>query len=119
MRILIDKIKDKIDDFKEDPMMTILWLIIWLCLIACVVSFIVCIAAACENENNKIYRGNVTSKDHRSGYWIHTEHMTQYVPERYELTISGEKNGKEVEYYFECSEETFNSYEIGDNYPKE
>ena len=45
--------------------------------------------------------------------------MTQYVPERYELTISGEKNGKEVEYYFECSEEVFESYEIGDNYPKE
>ena len=116
---MIDKIKDIIDDFKDDPVSAVVWSIVWLCGIACVVLLIICIASACVNENNKINKGIVTSKDHRSGYWIHTEHMMQYIPERYELTISGEKNGKEVEYYFECSEEVFESYEIGDNYPKE
>lgn len=116
---MIDKIKDKIDDFKNDPALAVAWSIVWLCIIATVVSLIIGIASACVNATNKIDRGIVTSKDYRSGYWIHTAHMTQYVPERYELTISGEKNGKEVEYYFECSEEVFESYEIGDNYPKE
>lgn len=112
---MIDKIKDKIDDFKDDPALAVAWSIVWLCGIAAVVLLIIGITQACENENNKISTGIVISKDHRSGYWTHTVHM----PERYELTISGKKNGKEVEYYFECSEEVFESYEIGDNYPKE
>lgn len=116
---MIDKIKDKIDDFKDDPALAVAWSIVWLCGIAAVVLLIIGITQACVNENNKISTGIVISKDHYSGQWIHTQHTMYYIPESYKLTISGEKNGKEVEYYFECSEEVFESYEIGDNYPKE
>lgn len=116
---MIDNIKDKIDDFKDDPVTTIIWSIVWLIGIASVVLLIICIVGACVNENNKIDRGIVIRKDHYSAHWIHTQYTMHYIPESYELTISGEKNGKEVEYYFECSEEVYESYEIGDNYPKE
>ncbi len=69
----------------------------------------VCIASIVSNEHNKIDSGVVVDKD----YWSKGNSCPSYA-----LTIKGEKNGKTVEYRFHCSEKEYNSYNIGDKYPK-
>lgn len=68
----------------------------------------VCIASIVSNEHNKIDSGIVIDKD----YWSKGGACPSYA-----LTIKGEKNGKTVEYRFHCSEEEYDSYDIGDKYP--
>ena len=67
---------------------------------------VISIASSIINEYNKIDSGIVVDKHH-------TESTTP--PTRF----SGEKNGKTVEYAFNCSEDEYDSYDIGDKYPKE
>ena len=42
----------------------------------------------------------------------------RYHPAECSLTISGEKNGKYVEYTFDVPESEYVMYNVGDHYPK-
>lgn len=67
------------------------------------------IAGAVINESNRIDNGRIIRKD----YYPSSD------PARYVLTISGVKDGKEVEYSFDVTPFEYNSYAVGDWYPKE
>lgn len=84
-------------------------------MVAVIVVLIVCIVGWIANGHNKIDSGIVIDKHHKPP----TRVGKVYYPASYTLTIKGEKNGKTVEYRFECSEEEYDSYDIGDKYPKE
>lgn len=77
------------------------------------------IASWIINEHNKIDSGIVVDKHHTSAHTTPTRFGMVRHSESYELTIKGDKNGKTVEYTFDCSEEEYDSYDIGDKYPKE
>lgn len=76
----------------------------------------VCIASVVSNYNNKIDSGIVIDKHHTRAARVGRR---VYYPESYTLTIKGEKNGKTVEYRLDCSKDEYDSYDIGDKYPKE
>ena len=76
---------------------------------------IICIASWFANGLNEIDSGIVIDKHHTRAARVGRVHYA----ESYELTIKGEKNGKTVEYRFGCSKEEYDSYDIGDKYPKE
>jgi hypothetical protein len=67
------------------------------------------IAGAVINASNRIDNGRIIRKD----YYPSSD------PARYVLTISGVKDGKEVEYSFDVTPFEYNSYAVGDWYPKE
>ena len=67
------------------------------------------IAGAAINASNRIDNGRIIRKD----YYPSSD------PARYVLTISGVKDGKEVEYSFDVTPFEYNSYAVGDWYPKE
>ncbi len=73
-----------------------------------------------SNENNEISEGIVVDRDYTAGYTtIGTNNSPPvYHPSRCTLTISGTKNGEEVEYTFEVPESEYVLYNIGDHYPK-
>lgn len=67
------------------------------------------IAGAVINASNRIDNGRIIRKD----YYPSSD------PARYVLTISGVKDGKEVEYSFDVTPFEYSSYAVGDWYPKE
>lgn len=71
--------------------------------------FVLLIAGAAINASNRIDNGRIIRKD----YYPSSD------PARYVLTISGTKDGKEVEYSFDVTPFEYNSYAVGDWYPKE
>ena len=81
--------------------------IIVVIIIVAVLALVIC--GAIINESNKISSGRIVSKD----YYPNRD------PARYILTISGVKDGKEVEYSFDVTPFEYNSYAVGDWYPKE
>ena len=78
-------------------------------------------AAVISNENNKISEGIVVDRHYTAGYTTIGTNNSQpvYHSSRCTLTISGTKNGEEVEYTFEVPESEYVLYNIGDHYPKE
>lgn len=79
------------------------------------------------NESNKINEGVIVDKYYKSAstqtYYILSPNKTlmpstRYAPESFHFTIKGKKDGKEVEYTFDVTEEDFSSYEIGDYYKR-
>lgn len=84
---------------------------------------ILIIAGAVINQSHKISYGIVIGRDYEPCYVTFIINgdvkIPQYHPASYSLTISGEKNGKIVEYTFSVSESEYMMYQIGDNYPKE
>ena len=90
--------------------------------IIAIVGVLIAIVWCCiSNEKNRISEGTVVDRHYRAGYFtVRTEvSPSTYVPPCYELTISGEKNGKYVEYTFEVPESEYVQYHIGYHYPKE
>ena len=73
------------------------------------------------NHANKINHGEIVSKSYTAAYSTYDGESLDhwYHPQRCELTIRGEKNGKTVEYTFCVPEAEYVMYEIGDWYPKE
>lgn len=115
---MIKKPKKKLTDCDVGIMICyILMVILIALLILCIVSWIYLYRT---NEHNKIDSGIVIDKHHAKAHTTPTRFgMMVRHSESYELTIKGEKNGKTVEYTFKCSEEEYDSYDIGDKYPKE
>lgn len=71
----------------------------------------VVVYAHIQNEKNKIDEGTVVDK--------YSYLQSRPVVHRwYHLKISGEKNGKMVEYDMEVDKSEYEEYEIGDHYPK-
>jgi nitrogen fixation protein FixH len=87
-----------------------------LLLIATVITVFI-IIAVCVNESHRISEGTVVDHHYTSGYA--TGKPLVYHPPKYTLTISGMKDGEEVEYTFEVPEGEYVKYNIGDHYPKE
>ena len=69
------------------------------------------------NELNKISEGTVVDKSYSSPYTSTNDGVTKYHAASCKLTISGEKNGRYVEYTFEVPEAEYVMYNIGDHYP--
>lgn len=90
----------------------ILFVVMAVLLIFCIVSWII-------NMRNKIDSGIVVDKHHTSAHSTPTRFGFIHHPESYTLTIKGDKDGKPIEYTFDCSEEEYDLYDIGDEYPKE
>lgn len=110
---MIKKLKRKLDDCDfEDIFINTL-------LVVVIVIGILCIASWIINEHNKIDSGIVIDKHHTRAHTTPTRFGMIRHSESYKLTIKGEKNDKTVEYTFDCSEEEYDSYDIGDKYPKE
>ena len=94
--------------------------IIFLIIIILLIAFL--IVGAVKNESNRIDCGIITNKHMDSGgtYYnsdkngghLHSE------PPSYYFTITGEKDGAEVSYTFEVSEEDYKAYKIGDFYER-
>lgn len=75
-----------------------------------------------QNEANRINSGIITDKQMDAGGAYYTidksgGRMHSYPPS-YSFTITGEKDGKVVEYTFEVSKTEYNSYKIGDFYER-
>lgn len=114
---MIKKLKRKLDDCDfEDIFINTLLVVVITLLILCIVSWIY---LYCTNEHNKIDSGIVIDKHHTRAHTTPTRFGMIRHSESYKLTIKGDKNGKNVEYTFDCSEEEYDSYDIGDKYPKE
>ena len=107
------KLKRRLDDCDVGIMIcNILMVVLFVLLIICIVSWV-------SNERNKIDSGIVTDKHHTSAHTTPTRFGMIRHSESYTLTIKGEKDGKTVEYTFDVSEDEYDSYNIGDKYPKE
>jgi hypothetical protein len=110
---MIKKLKRRLDDCDVGIMIcNILMVVLFALMIICIASWII-------NEHNKIDSGIVIDKHHTRAHTTPTRFGMIRHSESYKLTIKGEKNGKTVEYTFDCSEEEYDSYDIGDKYPKE
>lgn len=72
---------------------------------------------AIANELNKISEGTVVDKTYSAPYTSTSDGVSKYHAASCTLTISGEKNGKYVEYTFEVPEAEYVMYNIGDHYP--
>ena len=72
-----------------------------------------------KNEHNHIDSGIIIDKHYTSSLTTPTRFGIIHRPKSYTLTITGEKDGKCVEYTFHCTEDEYSSYEIGDTYIKE
>jgi len=88
-------------------------------IVAGVTLLIFCIVYWIINMCNKIDSGIVVDKHHTSAHSTPTRFGFIHRPESYTLTIKGDKDGKPVEYTFDCSEEEYDLYDIGEEYPKE
>lgn len=79
------------------------------------------IIVACINESHRISEGTVVDRDYSAGYTSAAtkDRPAVYHPPRCTLTISGMKDGEEVEYTFDVPEVEYAKYNIGDHYPKE
>ena len=87
-----------------------------------IVSVLGGIVFAClKNESNKISEGTVVDKDYTSAWTSYGSENSppHYHPAKCTLTISGEKNGKYVEYSFDVPESEYAMYNVGDHYPKQ
>ena len=71
-----------------------------------------------KNEKNQIDSGIVIDKSHSEEHSQLTKFGRVHYPEKFTLTISGKKNDELVTYEFECSKDDFETYNIGDRYPK-
>lgn len=110
---MIKRLKRRLSDLDVEMMIcNILMVILFALLILCIASWII-------NEHNKIDSGIVVDKHHTRAHTTPTRFGMIRHSESYELTIKGEKNGKTVEYTFDCSEDEYDSYDIGDHYPKD
>lgn len=86
-----------------------------------VVIMVFIIIAACVNESHKISEGTVVDRHYTAGHMTPAtkDRPAVYHSPKYTLTISGMKDGKEVEYTFDVPEAEYVKYNIGDHYPKE
>ena len=110
---MIKKLKRRLKDCDAgDIFLNILMVLLITVLIICIASWII-------NEHNKIDSGIVIDKRHTRAHTTPTRFGMIRHSESYKLTIKGEKNGKTVEYTFDVSEEEYDSYDVGDKYPKE
>ena len=80
-----------------------------------IIVLVVILVTSLSNYRNKITEGTVVDKSFHPAY-TDTEHG--YHGPRCSLTISGEKNGRYVEYMFDVPESEYVLYNIGDHYPK-
>ena len=96
------------------------WIIIIIGIFSIII-LVVIIWACIGNERNRISEGTVVDRHYTTGYTTGGSNNTppRYVPPHCTLTISGEKNGKYVEYTFEVPEVEYAQYHVGDHYPKE
>lgn len=80
------------------------------------------VIGAVNNEQNRITEGIVVDKDYTAAYTTFTMvnkiMIPHYHSESYQLCISGEKDGEIVEYWFGCTADEYNSYNVGDYYQK-
>lgn len=114
---MIKKLKRKLTGYDVGIMICYILIVVLIALlILCIVSWIYLYRT---NEHNKIDSGIVIDKHHTRAHTTPTRFGMILHPESYKLTIKGEKNGKTVEYTFDCSEDEYDSYDIGDEYPKE
>ena len=110
---MIKKLKRRLDDCDTGEVFFNIFMVV--IIVFSIFAIAVCIASVVSNYNNKIDSGIVIDKHHTQ-----TKRVGRvYYPESYTLTIKGEKNGKTVEYRFHCSKDEYDSYDIGDKYPKE
>lgn len=75
-----------------------------------------------HNENNRIWEGVVVDKNFSPAYSSVSggrNNISAYSSgDSYQMCISGEKNGKTVQYWFECTAQEYNTYKVGDYYKK-
>ena len=91
-----------------------------------VLIFVALIVGTVTNENNRINEGTITEKSYEPAFttteYIKSGDITipnnRYYPESYYFTISGDKDGKIVEYYFAVTKEEYDNYKIGDYYKR-
>lgn len=96
---------------------TLIEVIVGICIIGALI--LICVPVV-SNHAHKIDHGEIVDKNYTAGYssW-RGKNGYKYNPEKFELTIKGEKNGKTVEYTFTVPETEYYMYNIGDDYPKE
>lgn len=93
-----------------------------------VIGFIAAIAGlVIANESNRISSGVIVDKDYDPGYSYSgaqaaSGSMATYRhysrPAKYQFCIEGEKDGKNVRYWFDVTPEEYNKYTVGDSYSK-
>ena len=83
-----------------------------------VLVMIVAIISIVANESNRISEGIVIDKHYTSGYTRYSsdDKSSSLIsePPQYHLLLSGNKNGKAVEYWCEVTEDEYNSVKIGE-----
>lgn len=98
---------------------TFIEIIVGLSIIIIIAAIIVLIAIGCSRNDQKLASGTVKDKWHESGSTYYYKAGDILVPmkaqDKWYFTIS---NGDDTD-TFSVSEEVYNDYEIGDEYPKE
>jgi len=89
-----------------------IFILVTVCVIAAVLVW------ALHNESNRISEGIVIDKDFSSGHSSingdkNGVHAYSY-DDSYRLCLLGNKNDKEVKYWFECTRQEYESYSVGD-----
>ena len=97
-------------------------IIVMICSIVIVILLLLLVyifAEFIKNKHNHIDSGTIIDKHYTSTSTTPTRFGIIHRPESYTLTITGEKDGRYVEYTFYCTEDEYSLYEIGDTYIKE
>ena len=93
--------------------------IMMFCIFAALISvFIASLSFTINNENNRITEGIIVDSQYYSGGTYYNSdknggHMRSDPPS-YWFKISGEKDGKTVEYWLEVTQEEYSLYSVGD-----
>lgn len=107
---LIDRMNDNVERIVIGIMCVIALLVIFAIVLFCI-----------SNEQNRIDAGIVVDKDysaaHTSINYVNGKVQAEYHPDRFQLCIEGEKDGKIVKYWFSVTSGKYELYQIGDNYP--
>lgn len=102
---------------------TFVEIILAIIMLVTIAIIVLCIVGIIANESNKINQGKVVDKHYSAGYTTFNYYEKQcypvYHPEKFSLTIEGEKGDDIVQYTFDVPESEYVLYDIGDTYPHE
>lgn len=105
----------KIKDFFRN--ITFIEFTLFVCILTIVALLIVVAVGYVNNEMNAIDTGIIIEKDYDEGHYSYANKTLIWIPDSWAFTIRGEKEGEQVEYWFEVDENIYNKYEVGQVYP--
>ncbi len=99
---------------------------VWFVIAIVVLLIATIIVAGLYNEGNRITSGIIVDKEYNAAYGYSSGNANgstfrydqYYRPAEYRFCIEGEKDGKQVKYWFDVPEEKYAQFQIGDFYTR-